>query len=193
MTAAILIVEGDDERDVVDVLCRLHALSGFVVENLGGRGNLQKLAKSIATDSKYRDVSKVGIIFDSEDDPELAQRELAQAVQVLQNGKPSKTVSALQLPRPDQAGSFEAMCLQAIDQNDPVLQCCDQLLTCLASEKTQLTTQARRDKLKLLTWYAATNAKTISRIGYDAAKDQKFNFSHLAFQPIVDLLRKLSV
>jgi hypothetical protein len=193
MTAAILIVEGDDERDVVDVLCRLHALSGFAVENLGGRGNLQKLAKSIATDSKFRDVSKVGIIFDSEDDPELAQRELAQAVQVLQNGKRSKTVSVLQLPAPDQAGSIEAMCLQAIDQNDPVLHCCDQLLTCLASEQTQMTTQARRDKLKLLTWYAATNAKTISRIGYDATKDQKFNFSHRAFQPIVDLLRKLSV
>jgi hypothetical protein len=190
---AVLIVEGQDEHDVVQHLQRLHGIAGLRIEVLQGRGDLITRVKQVAFDSTYRNVSTVGIVFDSEDDPLATRLELQYAVDYLsQLPKHSKTAHVLQLPAQDQPGSFEALCLQAIATNDGVLKCCDQFLSCLEGTGHKLSTQARKDKVRLLTWYAASTGKHINRIGRDAYKgDSLFDYQHPAFQPLVLFLKSL--
>lgn len=189
---AALIVEGADERDVVMHLQKLHAIDGLAIEVLQGRNDLMQRIKKVAYDSTYREVHRVGIIFDSEDDPAQTRAELQQATLYLKNLTQPKNTSVLQLPAPDQSGSFEALCLQAIAPTDPVLSCCNQYLQCLEGKDQKLTTQARKDKARLLAWYAAKTGKHINRIGRDAVEgDQSFDYGHPAFVPLVSFLRSL--
>lgn len=190
---AVLIVEGQDEHDVVRHLQHLHGIEGLQIEVLQGRGDLMTRVKQVAFDSTYRQVSRVGIVFDSEDDPQTTCLQLQQAVDYL-NKLPqhSKATHVMQLPAPDEPGSFEALCLQAITPNDGVLRCCDQFLACLDGTEHKLSTQARKDKVRLLTWYAASTGKHINRIGRDAYKgDGLFDYQHPAFQPLVQFLKTL--
>jgi hypothetical protein len=190
---AVLIVEGQDEHDVVLHLQDLHGIVGVRIEVLQGRGDLMNRVKQVAFDSAYRNVNRVGIVFDSEDDPQATRLELEGAVAYL-NSLPqlSRTTHVLQLPASDKPGSFEALCLQAIAPNDDLLKCCDQFLACIEGTKHKLSTQARRDKARLLTWYVASTGKPISRIGRDAYRgDRAFDYTHPAFQPLVDFLQTL--
>lgn len=189
---AVLIVEGHDEHDVVLRLQQLHAIDGLFIEVLKGRDDLMTRVKDVAYDSKYRDVRRVGIIYDSEDDPAQACTELKRASEYLENLEHPKTTKVLQLPKQDESGSFEALCLQAIAQDDPILQCCNQYLACLSGKPHKLSTQARQDKARLLAWYAAKTGKHISRIGRDAVEgDEAFDYAHQAFGPLVTFLQSL--
>ncbi len=189
---AVLLVEGVDESDVVAHLCKTNAIEGIEIVVLKGRDDLMARAKAVVADSKYRDVARVGIIYDSEENPAQTRAVLEKAERILSNPPRPKTVRVLQLPAPDQCGSFEALCLQAIAANDPVLGCCDQFIRCLDGKPHKLSTQARKDKARLLIWYAATMGKPISRIGRDANQgDKLFDYAHTAFQPLVSFLQTL--
>lgn len=192
---AVLIVEGADESDVIGHLQDLYGITGVHVVQLSGRADLMNKVKMVAFDSTLRDVQKVGIVFDSEDDPKAAKEALQEASNYLSQLQPHpKIVRVLQLPDESQVGSFEALCLQAIDAEDDVFQCCNQFLACLEGKKHKLTTQARKDKARLLAWYAAKNGKHISRIGRDAYQgDRVFNYEHAAFRPLVTFLQSLVV
>lgn len=189
---AVLILEGSDEQDVVNHLCEKHMITGITLEVLDGRDRLTLRAKSIAGDSKYREVHRVGIIYDSEEEPAQTKATLEKVKQLITQQSPKKTVQVLQLPADNEVGSFEALCLQAIAPTDPVLSCCNQYLQCLEGKDHKLTTQARKDKARLLAWYAAKTGKHISRIGRDAVEgDQSFDYGHPAFVPLVSFLRSL--
>jgi hypothetical protein len=187
---AVLIVEGSDEQDVVNHLLKLHKIDGIDIRNMNGRDKLLSVTKSI-TDSKYRDVKRVGIIYDSEDQPKISQENLDKARKELLKADPTKQVSFLQLPAPDQAGSFEAVCLQAIDADDGVLACARQYLTCLEGVDHRLSTQARKDKALLMAWYAASTGENISRVGIDARSHKHFDYKHDAFAPLVQFIQAL--
>jgi hypothetical protein len=191
-TRAVLVVEGEDEADVIGHLCKIHHIHGIRIEQLKGRDNLLPRAKSIAASSSDREVSRVGILYDSEDDPLQAQASLKKARDILMGLPHPKEVFLMQLPAPDKPGSIEALCLQAIAPNDGLLKCCDNFLACIEGTVHKLSTQARKDKLRLLTWYAASTGKPISRIGRDAYRgDRAFDYAHPAFQPLVDFLQTL--
>jgi hypothetical protein len=192
-TQAVLLVEGKDERDVVMHLQHLHGIVGLRIEVLQGRGDLMNRVKRLGFDSAYRNVNRVGIVFDSEDDPQATRLELEGAVAYLSSlPQHSKTTHVMQMPAPDKPGSFEALCLQAIAPNDGLLRCCDQFLACIEGTEHKLSTQARKDKVRLLTWYAASTGKPISRIGRDAHQgDRAFDYTHPAFHPLVDFLQTL--
>jgi hypothetical protein len=187
---AVLIVEGSDEEEVVKHLLRLHNIDGVDIRNMKGRDNLLSVTKSI-TDSKYRDVKRVGIIYDSEDQPEKSKNDLDEARQILLDADHPKQVSLLQLPAPDQAGSFEAVCLKAINADDGVLACARQYLKCLESVDHRLITQARKDKALLMAWYAASAGKNISRVGIDVSGEKHFDYTHAAFAPLVKFIQEL--
>ena len=187
---AVLIVEGSDEEEVVNHLLRLHNIDGVDIRNMKGRDNLLSVTKSI-TDSKYRDVKRVGIIYDSEDQPKISQENLDEARKELLEADPTKQVSFLQLPASDQVGSFEAMCLKAIDADDGVLACARQYLTCLEGVDHRLSTQARKDKALLMAWYAASTGENISRVGIDARSHKHFDYRHKAFDRLVQFIREL--
>jgi hypothetical protein len=189
---AVVIVEGNDERDIVSALVEKHKLGGLVIENMEGRGGLMEKAKGFASDSKYEFVNRVGFIYDSEDDPTGASAELNKAEAAITILRPNITISKLQLPSEQEIGSFEAVCLQAIATDDEILKCCEEYLLCLKTKATELTTQARRDKAKLMAWYAAKTGKTISRVGLDFANQKQIDLDHIAFSPIVAFLKKLT-
>jgi hypothetical protein len=188
---AVLLVEGQDEKDVVQHLMGMYALDGLHIEVLQGRGDLIGCVKRVAFDSKYRDVQRVGIVYDSEDDPAQAQSNLQEAGQYLAQLTHPKTAAVLQLPAPNKKGSFEALCLQAIDPSDPVLVCAHQYLDCLHDKPHQLSTQARKDKALLMAWYAASTGKNISRFGIDASGQKHFDYKHAAFAPLVQFIQEL--
>lgn len=190
---AVLIVEGSDEQDVVNHLCEKHMITGITLEVLDGRDRLTLRAKSIAGDSKYREVHRVGIIYDSEEEPAQTKATLEEVTLLITQQSPKKTVQVLQLPADNRVGSFEALCLKAITPTDPVLACFNQYLKCLEGKDHKLNTQAQKDKARLLAWYAAKYGKHIGRIGADAHGKGNgfFDYTHAAFDPLVTFLKRL--
>lgn len=204
MNTAILIVEGEDEKDIAEALANKHQitttwfgkkheeqtdpLNAQINILVKDRSNIRKAILDAAAD-QY--VQKIGVIYDSEEKPNETAQTL-ESYRVFTNKiRPEIEYHILQLPSSSEIGSLEKICLSTIDANDPLLLCSDAFIECVSQHDHKLSTTARKDKAKFVAWYAAKTGKPIGRLGIDMRGEKILDLDHVAFVPIVTFLKQL--
>lgn len=204
MNKAILIVEGEDEKDIACALAKEHSITTTWPDKdkddqfdrtadirilVKDRPNIRKALLDAATDQF---VQQIGVIYDSEEEPTETAAQLESFRAITNKIRPEIRYHILQLPSPTAVGSLEKICLDTIDANDPLLLCSDAFIDCASQHDNKLTTTARRDKARFVAWYAAKTGKPIGRLGLDARGQKILNLNHVAFDPIVTFLKQLA-
>jgi hypothetical protein len=188
----LLLVEGKDEEEFFPFLTEARNLSSPRIWNMAGRGNLKKALLAIFANTGFEQLKKIGLVLDSEDDLQETQRLKASFESYFQDKAPDLQLSYLQLPATNQTGSFERICLNSIEPNDPLFACSQQFIDCIQLQPNALSTQALKDAAQLLAWYTAKSGKPISRIGISERSDLKLDAMHSAFDSIADFITELN-
>ncbi|MDI9333047.1 MAG: hypothetical protein QM533_01595 [Cytophagales bacterium] len=201
MNQVILIVEGEDEKDIVHALAEKHAMTTTWLDANDKVDPMAKIRilvqhrvsirKAILDAAADQYVQKIGVIYDSEEKPDVTAKELESLRPLTKRIRPDIQYQILQLPSPTEAGSLEKICLNTIDANDPLLICSHAFIDCIDRNVHKLSTTALRDKARFTTWYGAKTGKQISRLGIDVRGEKILNLDHVAFAPIVTFLKQL--
>jgi hypothetical protein len=204
MNKAILIVEGEDEKDIACALANKHNITTTWPDKnkddqfdvmadirilVKDRPNIRKAILDAASDQYAQ---QIGVIYDSEEKPSETAAELESFRAITTTVRPEIQYHILQLPSSSEIGSLEKICLGTIDANDPLLLCSDAFIDCVSQHDNKLTTTARKDKARFIAWYAAKTGKPIGRLGLDARGEKILDLSHAAFDPIVLFLKQLA-
>lgn len=182
----LLLVEGEDEKNLVQWMCEHWFGSGaqaIDIENVQGRDNFPNRFKALKVRSLGL-LRVVGVIADSEEDPAAtAQRWLDLFGEVVPHIK--RPCKKLQLPNDDTPGAFEALVLAALD-DDAVAGCATRFRDCVAPHLGGRTL-AQRDKIAVQAWLSAKLGNAYGNV----FKAQQHNpeqtlldYDHPAFTPI---------
>lgn len=171
----LMVCEGADEYDLLVMLRKERGWGEEQVEivNADGRDKLEtKLVDALKQSGRPGiTITHVGLIFDSEEDPEKSQRWAAELARKFQ--LQGLQIQLFQLPGSTQAGSLETLIRRHISTASAGFACATQWEACVQLDaETSFDLQAKRDKAWLQVWLTHRTASTASRIGYALAKDK---------------------
>lgn len=182
----LLLVEGEDEKNLVQWMCehwfgsRAQAID---IENVQGRDNFPKRFKALKVRSPGL-LKVVGVIADSEEDPAAtAQRWSDLFDDVAPHIK--RPCKKLQLPNDDAPGAFEALVLAALD-DEAVAACATRFRDCVAPHLGDRTL-AQKDKIAVQAWLSARLGNAYGNVFKAQQQNPKqtlLNYDHPAFTPI---------
>jgi len=182
----LLLVEGEDEKSLVQWMCE-HWFGSRAqeidIENVQGRDNFPKRFKALKVRSPGL-LKVVGVIADSEEDPvATAQRwsDLFDDVTPVIN----RPCRKLQLPKDDVPGAFEALMLEALD-GDAVAGCATRFRDCVAPHLGDRTL-AQRDKIAVQAWLSAKLGNAYGNVFKAQQQNPEqtlLDYDHSAFTPI---------
>lgn len=188
----LLLVEGEDEEYLVREMCQRwfpEHMAKIDIECVHGAANFSSRYKALRVRS-LGPLQVVGVITDSEDFPQAtAQRWInlfAEVEAVIQ--RPCKK---LQLPNEDESGAFEALVLNAL-QDDSVAVCATGFRDCVVPH-LGVRTHAQQDKIAVQAWLSARLGNAYGNV-FKAQKkhsDALLNYDHAAFAPIKQFVEGL--
>lgn len=182
----LLLVEGEDEKNLVQWMCEHWfglGAQAIDIENVQGRDNFQNRFKALKVRSLGL-LKVVGVIADSKEDPEAtAQRwsDLFDDVIPVIN----RPCRKLQLPKDDVPGAFEALMLEALD-GDVVADCATRFRDCVTPHLGDRTL-AQRDKIAVQAWLSAKLGSAYGNVFSAQKKNPKqtlLDYDHPAFTTI---------
>jgi hypothetical protein len=192
----LLLVEGGDEES----LCKAVAETGVWAElccwNARGRDSLRSLAGNAKRQPNFGYVRSVGLVLDTEGDPQaalkLAEQTLTQfghnlpLVHGAVAGQPLRCGVFLS-PDGQSAGSTEGLCRAAV-RDLKVAACVDALVVCSTVPHPN---KARADKAWLQAYLAMFPEPHRFHDAFDPEKGNSIDPSHRAFDPLRSFLRSL--
>jgi hypothetical protein len=191
--AVLLLVEGQDEEYLVQKMCEHwfgpRALD-IDIECVGGGDNFPKRFKALTVRSLGA-LKVVGVIADSEEDPAAtAQRWSDLFADVAP--KINRPCKKLQLPCDETPGAFEALVLNASD-DDAVVSCAINFRDCVSPHLGDRTL-AQKDKIAVQAWLSAKLGSAYGNVFKAQEKNpthQLLNYDHAAFAPIKTFIKDL--
>ncbi len=143
----VLVVEGKDEQLFFEALIRHLGLGDIEVRPVGGRTLLRRnLPALVRTPGFSEKVTSLGVVRDTDSDPQAAFTSVQDALRTANLPVPSRPlafsrsiprVAVMLLPDADTSGMLEDLCLQAVG-TDRASRCVDQYFDCLVRVQQSL-------------------------------------------------------
>jgi len=196
----LLLVEGEDERRLVETLLRqddLVQVPEIQVVMCWGVTRLRAVLAVLRDDAAFRDVLDVGVVRDADDDPAAAFQSAADAVKsVLPGVGPTAHGEFAEaggvrrgifvVPDGVSPGALEDLCLLSVD-GDPAVPCVGEYIKCVteAGFKPRPLGKARTHA------FLASRERPYLRLG-EAAEAKVWDLGHPVWNPLKDFLRDLA-
>ena len=192
----LLLVEGQDDRRFFSAFIRHLSISDMQVEVYGGTANFGNFLALLVANPQFDNVTSLGIVRDADSSRQSAFDSVAGSLRRANLPVPGGAmrpavahgirVSALIIPPGSETGELENLCLSALGNDDPVLDCADRYLDCVTDAGIRL---PDRTKSRLHAYLAAGNEPG-RRLG-EAADAGVWNWTSPAFAQVADFLRSL--
>jgi hypothetical protein len=195
----LLVVEGVDELNFFQSLIRHTGISGIQVLPIGGKAKLQDKLKLLKSSPNFEAVMTIGVVRDSDNDPESAFKSVRSALRnaglsvpkrVLTFSDGDPRIMVMVMP-PNKEGTnhmLEDLCLEAV-KDDPAMRCVDQYIECL-KEQNITHTDNRTAKARLHAFLASQREPDL-RLG-EAAQAGYWPWDQPTFDPVKGFLRQLA-
>jgi len=173
----VLVVEGTDEQYFFEALLQDLTLPDIQVMPIGGVTKLPKNLKALSISPGFADVISLSIIRDADENPTGAFRSVCAALRGAKLPVPRRTlksigdrpkVSVMILPRDNQRGMLEDICLEAVAA-DPAMPCLAQYFECLGNQHLSLPASCSISKSRVQA-FLASRQDTDMRLGIAAKK-----------------------
>ncbi|NUM78095.1 hypothetical protein HUU40_27345 [candidate division KSB1 bacterium] len=191
-----LLVEGRDAEKFLQALIKTIGRDDLQVQNYGGVDELQGFLKALVRTREFREkVNSLGIIRDAERDPAAAFQSVCGALRNVGLPMPPRPetaagrtlqVSVLILPRADQPGMLETICLEAV-ADQPVMKCVEEYFACI--QKTGGSLPANLEKAKVHAFLSSLERPHLT-FG-QSAEAGSWPFASPVFDPLKSFLRAL--
>jgi hypothetical protein len=190
----LLIVEGEDEKNLFSKLAERMEISNLQILPVGGKQALRNRLPAVGlVTNNFLDLEAIGIVQDADDKP----RETLQSVQktlkdnhlhapsnpMVPKGE-SPIVVILILPGAGQKGSLETLCVESLCE-DPAMNCVEKYLACLKRKRVKL--PPNLDKVKAYA-FCASRRPPLDEIGV-AAKASCWDLNAEAFAQVKEFIR----
>ena len=192
----LLLVEGADEKAVATLL--LKALNpdferSIDIQHGDGNDDVFKLAGAIDIVDGFRQLKVFALIVDAEENPASTLKK-CETIQASFNSQfPALNFQFLIQPSATQKGAIDSVFLQSLDTaTNTTARCAIDFSACAYGNKGN-TTQAKKDKLALVSYINANTKNPYSRIGVALSQDARnlFDLNHVAFSPLKSFLSGL--
>ncbi len=191
-----LLVEGNDTKNFMQALIKHLDIDSraIQIQNFGGIDDLKGFLPIFVKSPRFHIVNKIGIVRDAELDAAKAFDSVRSALRKAElpvpteAGKPSgdsPEVAVLILPDNENSGMLETLLCQSI-AGTPEDTCITEFFECIPNEIPE----HRQPKARARAWIA-TQVKPQVSVGV-AAKKGFWNLDHMAFHPIIELLKSIS-
>lgn len=191
----LLVGEGIDEQNFFESLVKHVGLRNIQVKAMGGRDQLERNLGELRKTPGFSRVRCLGVTRDADDDPHGAFQSVRGALENAKLPVPTAPleptagtprVVVLILPRPDQAGALEDLCLQSLEE-DPAIDCVEEYIECL---KDNACLECNSESKARVHTFLASRRKPEWRLG-EAACASCWDFDHEAFAQLRDFLAAL--
>ncbi len=191
----LLVGEGIDEQKFFESLVKHVGLRNIQVKAMGGRDQLRSNLDELRKTPGFSRVRCLGVTRDADDDPHGAFQSVCTALQNAQLPVPTAPlertarkphVVVFILPRPDQPGAIEDLCLESLEQT-PVIECVEGYIECL---KDNACLECNSESKASVHTFLASRRKPEWRLG-EAACGGCWDFDHEAFTQLRDFLATL--
>ena len=131
-------------------------MGDFDFYEMGGKDAWPVKLKTVAITPGFRNVEKVGLIRDADDDPEAAFQSVCDALRSSNLPVPQApmvpavgnvTVTVLIVPSRDENGCLEDLCLRSV-ASDPIMPCIDDLFSCIGKNALQMPDHVSKARLQ---------------------------------------------
>ncbi|MGD0894592.1 MAG: DUF3226 domain-containing protein [Acidimicrobiales bacterium] len=189
----VLFVEGDDEFRAIAALMQDQSISGLGLRDLHGRTNLGEKLSVARKASGFSEVQSVGILCDAEQSFAVSWSNVTGALEVAGLSVPAAPLSRARgtpdvtvFISPDNSGNgvFEDIFLDCM-AGDPHMGCVEPFASCITGMVSM--NAAHESKLKMQALVASKGKRLIG----EAADNHVFDWSHIAFRPLIEFLRTL--
>ena len=195
MEPNVLIGEGIDEENFFKCFIKHADLHGIEVRGIGGKAQLKDSLGALKITTGYNKVRTLGITRDADVDYADAFRKVQLALENVGLAVPREPLTlvgnnpqivVLILPRPNQNGMLEDLCLEA-GQGDPAMACVDTFFRCI---EENVPIQPRNKSKAKVHAFLSTREEEHSRLGL-AAQKKCWSFDNGAFDIIREFLKIL--
>jgi hypothetical protein len=193
----LLLVEGKDEKDICEILLESidpNFEQRIDLQHANGGSDLLTSATAIEVLSGFSQLKSIAILVDAEDSPLETSKKWSSFRDDFLRRYPTRQCQILVLPSSQEKGSLETVFLKSLDQATNVIAGCAMGFVSCVGEHGSLSTQARKDKLALVSYINAQTKNPYSRVGLAVKQDSSkklFDFSHSSFKPLNDFLKIL--
>ena len=195
-TPCVLLVEGKDEKAICELLLKnfdADFAKKIEIRNAEGGSDLRAAAEGVDVVSGFAKLERLVVLVDAEEKPEQTFEYWQMFQQQFESMHPTKKFDFLVLPSNTEKGSLDTVFLRSLDvTKDSVAQCALDFVDCVGTNGA-LSTQARRDKVALVSYINANSKNPYSRLGVALAQTGRnlFDFEHDSFLSLVQLLKRL--
>lgn len=185
----LLLVEGETPLHFFEAFAKHLGLDKEIeIRSFGGIKQLPSFLRAIVSTGEFKKyVKSLGIARDCESDPVAAKSSVVNAVSAA-NLTPSTVVNFTLLPDESSSGMIETLMLRSV-QEQPVLRCIDNFVTCAIERGATIPASPGRDKHLVQIYLATCNEVQLSP-GIAASRGI-WPFDHPAFEDIVCFLKRL--
>ena len=189
-----LIVEGNDQRNFFEALCKHVSYTDIQVQNFGAVTELQDFLEGLVGEPGFREVTEsVGVVRDADESASDAFRSVQGALRNVglsvptapeerTDGRPA--VSVLILPGGGRRGMLETLLCESL-ADEPVNQCIDEFFQCVGEASIK-----NMDKARAFA-YLTTRPEPRHSVGVAALRGQ-WDLEHAAFEPVRRFLEGLA-
>jgi hypothetical protein len=190
----LLLVEGRDEKEICEIL--LHKIDPLFaqkidVQHADGGASLLASANTVDVLSGFSQLKTMAIVVDAEESPNKTNSTWTQFKNTFQKNYPICGCEILVLPSAEESGALETLFLKSLDtEKNSIARCAIDFVACVGELGAQ-STQARKDKLALVSYINAHTKNPYSRVGVAIQQDASklFDFDHPSFQPLTEFLK----
>lgn len=199
----IVLVEGEDEKRSFSALIDKQLdgkMQNIQIIPVGGKDAFRKRigAINIKAKAKAKEMGwpryVIAVIRDADESSQSAFQSACSAIESAGLEPPGNagsftenetSVGVLILPDNESPGDLETVCHRSV-AHKPVAQCIDELIDCAARYEP-----IKRQGKAWAHAYAALSRYPVARVG-EAAEQGLWNFTHEAFKPLTDFLKRLA-
>jgi hypothetical protein len=191
----LIIVEGDDDKNLLSALIEDIGLSGIQIIGCIGKGEMPDVIRTVQQSTGFKGfVQSLGIVRDCDVDAKSAFLSVCDALHKANLSVPPKPLVVAQgtpnviiviLPCDSEKGALEDVCLQSVSDY-PEMSCLNEYFSCLEGIDV-IPKNISKAKAQA---FLASRIETVPHIGI-AAQKRYWPWSHEAFNGIKEFLNKL--
>lgn len=188
----VVVGEGVDEKNFFDCFIEHVGLTRIEVRGIGGKTQLEENLRTLKITTGFNKVRTLGVTRDADDDYAGAFASVQNALRNVGLAVPREPLTlvgrnprilVLILPRPNQNGMLEDLCLEAV-QGDPAMPCVNTFFGCI---EENVPIQPRNLSKAKVHAFLSTRIEEHSRLGL-AAKKKYWPFNSGVFDVIREFL-----
>lgn len=190
----VILVEGKDEVNFLEVLLEKEGIKGFEIIDVGGKRNFANMIQLLSLRSGFDNITTFIVIRDADEDSNAAFTSAKRALESVHLQAPDRQnelketdgrkVGIYIMPGDFQKGMLEDLCMSSVSDH-PVMDCIEAFFKCI-KEKGYVLKNLSKAKAHV---FLATQPELVTSIGL-AAKKGYWNFSHPSLQSLNSFLKE---